>query len=126
MTFSASFDGPLLVLRLSGTLTAADLEALANEVLSVEREGSYAPNRMTDLREVTDATIGYAEMSRLIDRTVARPLLTPVRSALLVTQPVQLGFARMFQILNEHPKVMLQIFEDETEAREWLAVSPPD
>ena len=38
------------------------------------------------------------EMARFAERSTTRPLAFPNRSALLVAQPVQMGFARMFQI----------------------------
>jgi hypothetical protein len=37
-----------------------------------------------------------------------------------------MGFARMFQILNEHPQVTVRIFEDETSARAWIATGLPN
>jgi hypothetical protein len=126
MAYRLSYDGPLLLIHLSGTLTRSDLEAIGDDVLALEQGGTNAPPRLTDLREITDAAIGYAEMSQLADRSRTRPLATRVRSALLVAQPLQLGFARMFQILNEHPNVTMQIFEDERAARAWVSGSSPD
>ena len=120
MAYIISYDGPILLIRIFGTLTPEDLEALADEVIAIEQEGTNTPPRLTDLRELTSANVGYQEMARLTDRTRTRPLLSPVRSAMLVGEPVQLGYARMFQILNDHPKVTLRIFEDEAVAREWV------
>ena len=78
----------------------------------------------TRTRSGTD--VGYAEMSVLAERSRARPLNAHVRSALVVAQPVQMGFARMFQILNEHPQVTVRIFEDEMAARVWIATGLPN
>jgi hypothetical protein len=58
------------------------------------------------------------------ERTRSRPLAAPVLSAIVVSQPVQLGYARMFQTLNEHPRVTMRIFEDVVAAREWLVPVP--
>ena len=121
MPFAFSYDGPLLLITISGTLSAADLESITDEVILIEDGGANTPNRLTDFRQVTEAAVGYAEMSRVTDRSRARPLHAPLRSALLVNQPVQLGYARMFQILNDHPRVTVRIFEDEPSARAWLA-----
>ena len=120
MAYHVSFDGPILVIRLFGTLTDADLEAIADEVAAIEDGGQNTPPRLADVRDVDEPAIGYAEIARFAERTRTRPLSASVRSAILVDQPVQLGFARMFQILNEHPRVTLQIFDNETTAREWL------
>jgi len=120
VAYAVAFDGPILVIRLYDTVTGADLEGASAEVLAVEKDGTNTPPRLSDLRGITTAAIGYSEMARLADVVKARPLDAPVRSAILVTEPVQLGFARMFQILNEHPRVTVRIFEDESSAREWL------
>jgi hypothetical protein len=121
MTFRMSFEGPTLMIHFAGTLTPADLEALGDAILAVEEEGTYTPHRLTDLREITEPMVGYAEMAQLAERSRNRRLAAPIRSAILVGQPVQLGLARMFQILNDHPQITLRIFEDEGAARAWIA-----
>ena len=120
MAHNISFDGPLLMIRLFGTLTPEDLDAIGHEVIAIEQDGTHTPPRLTDLRDVTETAVGYLEMAKLAARSRVRPLASPIRSAMLVAQPVQLGYARMFQILNEHPKVTIRIFDDEAEAREWV------
>jgi hypothetical protein len=120
MAHRFGFDGPAFVIQLSGTLTRSDLEAVGNEIIALERGGTNAPNRLTDLRTVTATEVGYPEMSQLAALSRARPLSAPIRSAILVGQPLQLGFARMFQIMNDHPLVTVQIFEDEAAARAWI------
>ena len=120
MAFSVESGDGFVLITLSGTLTGSDLQALADEVLALERGGTHTPPRLTDLRAIDDMAVGYPEIARLTDRTRTRPLNAPVRSALLVREPVQLGIARMFQILNEHPLVTVRIFDDELAARTWL------
>jgi Zn-dependent protease len=121
MAVDFSFDDGLFVIRLSGSLEPDDLRRIADEVVLVESRHATAPPRLTDFRDLASTNVGYVEMSELAGRSVARPLSTPVRSALLVGQPVQFGFARMFQTLNTHPLVTVQIFDDEVAARDWLA-----
>jgi hypothetical protein len=121
MPYRVSYDTQLVVIVLSGELVPADLDAAADEVLAIEDNGRNTPPRLSDLRDVTDASIGYADMARLAERARTRPLSADVRSAIVVAQPVQLGFARMFQILNEHPRVTIRIFDDDQTARAWLA-----
>ena len=120
MAVDFTFDGGLLVIRLSGSLEPDDLKRIVQEVVLVESQHAEAPPRLTDFRDLAGTNVGYVEMSELARWSVARPLSTPVRSALLVGQPVQLGFARMFQTLNTHPMVTVQIFDDEAAARDWL------
>lgn len=120
MAYRLSFDGPTLVIVLSGRLVPADLDSLGRDLLALERDGANVPHRLVDLRQVTEPLVGYAEMAKLAERLRTRALVNPVRSAIVVAQPVQLGFARMFQTLNDHPWVTVRIFEDEGEARAWL------
>jgi hypothetical protein len=121
MSYNRSYDGPTLVITLAGVLTPADLQAAAEDIRALEAGGTHTPHRLIDLRGITEAAIGYAEMANLAEWSRARPLASPIRSAMLVSQPVQLGFARMFQILNEHPQITMRIFEDEVAARLWIS-----
>jgi len=121
MAHHVSCDGSLVLVQLSGTLTREDLERVGDEIMAIEQDGGSTPHRLTDFRQITDTAVGYAEMSVLAERSRTRPLGARIRSALVVERPVQMGFARMFQILNEHPQVTVRIFEDETSARAWLA-----
>ena len=120
MAHRICFDGPTLTVTISGTVDADDLLAIGDAIIEIEMGGTYTPHRLVDMREIDDASIGYPEMARLVDRSRARPLHASLRSALLVAQPLQTGFARMFQILNDHPQVTVRIFEDEPSARVWL------
>src|SRR5215204_4572797 len=125
MAYRIFFEGPTLVVVLSGTVEAADLHEIASEIIALEEGGTNTPNRLIDVRAIEEATVGYQDMARLADRSRARPLSAKIRSAILVGQPVQLGYARMFQILNDHPQITVRIFEDELAARVWLATGDP-
>ena len=113
-------DGPIFVIRLFGTVEPADLKTIADEVIAMESRVAEAPPRLADFRDVDDVKIGFVEMFAFAERGTSRPLSNPVRSALIVGQPLQLGFARMFETLNTHPMVTVRIFDDETSARGWL------
>ena len=126
MAYHVSYDGSLVLVQLSGTLTRDDLDRVGDEIIAIERGGANTPHRLTDFRQITDTTVGYAEMSILAERSRARPLGAHIRSALVVEHPVQMGFARMFQILNEHPQVSVRIFDDEMTARVWIATGLPN
>jgi len=129
MPYQISYDGPILVVRFSGIVTESDLVGSAEDVIALEDRGRNTRPRLTDLREVSDSPIGYAEVANIANRVGHRPLSSAIRSAFLVSQPVQFGFARMFQTLNQHPQVTVGIFEDEAAARHWLidgAAEPTD
>jgi hypothetical protein len=44
-----------------------------------------------------------------------------IRSAFVAPRPIQFGFARMFQTLNDNPKIELHIVNTMDEALLWIA-----
>ena len=56
-------------------------------------------------------------------------LANPIKTAILASNLVQFGFARMFQALNDHPQIVVAIFGDDEDALRWLQradLSPPE
>jgi hypothetical protein len=43
-----------------------------------------------------------------------------VKSAIVAATPVQVGYARMLQMMNDHPGVTVEIFDDLPAAIAWL------
>jgi hypothetical protein len=52
-----------------------------------------------------------------------RAVPAPIRSALVANRPVQFGFARMFEMLNDNPRIQIRIFGNLEEAQRWLRSS---
>lgn len=102
-------------------LNAQDLVALAEAIAELERTRSVAPNRLIDLSQVADPQLTYAAMLDFVECRKAQWLPNRVKSAIVVSHSVQLGFARMFQILNDHPQIVVEIFPTMAEAEAWLA-----
>lgn len=73
MSYHLAFDGPILVIQLSGTVTGTDLKAVG-EVLALEDNGRNTPPRLTDLRAMDEPAIGYLEVANLADLTRTRPV----------------------------------------------------
>ena len=123
MPYELSDETGILIIAMSGTLTRADLDALATDIITLERDGTHTPSRVADMRDLTDIAIGFPEMARFAEITRNRPLERPVRTGIVVANTLQRGFARMFQILNEHPQVTVAIFDDPVAARAWAGRS---
>ena len=49
-------------------------------------------------------------MFALAERRAQRAITAPTRSALVAKRPVHYGFARMFQMLNDNPRIQIRIF----------------
>jgi hypothetical protein len=134
MPYAMMMDGALLRIRLDGTLSEGDLRGLADDVLALESRVLPIRSRVTDMTGVTRMHVGFDEILELAERRRASPPPHPIRSALLVVHQVQLGVARMFQTLNDHPLLAVEIFRDAPAALAWAgggsddvrrAVNPP-
>ena len=106
---------------LSGTLVPEELVRVADAMGAAERAAEVCPHRVTDLTGVTRFEIGFDDVSALARRRRQQPPANPVRSAIVAATPVQLGFARMLQTLNDHPQITMRIFPDLDGALAWLA-----
>jgi len=105
----------------SETLTSADLRQLAKEAAEIETNTPVVASRLVDLRELCTITVGFSEVGDLAAARRSLTLPNSIRSALLVSNPVQLGYARMFQTLLEHPQIEVRVFSDEKDALVWLS-----
>lgn len=110
----------LIRVTLSGTLTDQDLSTIASRADEIERDLDPVPNRLTDMTGVTEMKVGYPDVRALADhrRVIAFP--NDFKSAIIVRTPVQRGMARMFQSLNDNPRISIRIFDDEASALAWL------
>jgi hypothetical protein len=120
MPYEMSMDGAVLRIRLYDTLSAADLRRLASDVLDLEARVDPTPPRVTDFTGLTRFEVGFSEMLTFVERRRDSPPRQPIRSALLVDSDVQFGMARMFQTLNDHPLVTVEIFRDAATALAWV------
>jgi hypothetical protein len=119
MPFEISDEGNFHSARLFGVLDRADLDALIEEVERLEDQGLLA-DRLTDLTALDRIDVGFEEVFALAMKRGERKVLTPIRSALVANRPVQFGFARMFQMLNDNPRIQIRIFGNLEEAQRWL------
>jgi len=107
-------------LTMSGTITQEDLVDAARLTASVEDSTSVIPNRLVDLTGIDVMDIGYQEVQVLAEVRRKRQFPNEFKSALVVATDVQKGYARMFQTLNDNPRIRLRIFTDIAAAEEWI------
>lgn len=119
MPFEISDEGNFHSARLFGILDRADLNALTKEVERLEDEGLLR-DRLTDLTALDRIDVGFEEVFALALQRAERRVSAPIRSALVANRPVQFGFARMFQMLNDNPRIQIRIFGSLEEAQRWL------
>jgi hypothetical protein len=120
--FEIRDEGGFHTARLFGVLDMKELDAITSEVERMEEAGTIA-DRLTDLTGLERIDVGFEEVFGLALRRSQRPIRAPVRSALVASKPVQFGFARMFQMLNDNPRIQIRIFGTLQEAQQWLRSS---
>ena len=124
MPFTFRVQDGLLRIELQGTMSRAVLEALAVEAWEIEQTLDPVPDHLTDLTGVTRLDVGFSAVFDLAQHRLERTFANPFRSALVAATPAQLGIARMYQTLNDHPQVTVRIFPDLAGALAWLAEPP--
>jgi hypothetical protein len=102
-----------------GVLT--DRELLAH-VRALTVDPHFAPNfhQLADLRDVTDVQITSATIKEMVR---LNPFWAGARRALVITNDVLFGMARMYQILKDESPDELQIFRNMEDALQWLGLA---
>jgi hypothetical protein len=101
-------------------LTVRDIFPLAKEMNLIDNKYSILPNRLVDLRKVKSFDGDFNSVFDLAKIRVAKKFPNHFKSALVVANELQLGFARMFQTLSDNPQITIKVFLDEQKALEWL------
>jgi hypothetical protein len=105
MPYTLTVEPELVRVVFFDVLTAADLHAMANEVTAIERVRAVPHNRLTDLSQVTDVQLTFTNLLAYVGQRQGQWRAYPLRSALVASTPVSIGFARMFQTLSEQAEV---------------------
>lgn len=113
----------ILHVTLHGTVTRLDLMRVGMAMADVEDKMPVAPPRISDFSAAETIEVGYEEMLALAEHRRSSSLSNHIRSAIVVANSLQMGMARMFQTLNDHPLVTLEIFEDREVALKWLVAA---
>jgi hypothetical protein len=120
MAVECSYDAPWIRVRFNGAITGADLNDVAGFIRDVESRTSPAPDRVVDIGVNTTLAIRFGEVAGLADQRRAIVLANPIRTAVVAHSAAQQGYARMFQTLNDHPLITIQVFRDLAAAEAWL------
>ncbi len=119
MQYKMDMIGGIIRVTFSGTLTKHDLVELVQR--GIGKSTVITPNWLFDLRALTQMDIDFVAVSELARVLLGRALPHTVKAAILVSNSIQHGFARMLQILLDHPQVEVKVFEDEMFALDWLS-----
>jgi len=120
MAITLKFDGEFIVFHVSGLVTLHDLLAYAVELEALENSLPVSPHRLINLTAGTVAELAFPDMSAVAAKRRQTQLKNPVKSAMVAGDAALFGFARMFQTLNTHPNIQVEIFQTKETALAWL------
>lgn len=123
MSYLLRLDGDILRAEFFGEVTSQDLARSAVELSALEDTRATVPSRIADLGRVERLAIDFADVLAFVEERRRKRFPNQFKSAIVATNVVCYGFARMFQTLNDHPQILIAIFRDDADALAWLRLS---
>jgi hypothetical protein len=120
MPYTIAIESTFVRVVLHGAITPQDLQMLAHDLTAIEASSVVTPNRLTDLSAASGPHPVFLDVQALADRRKTQPLANAVKSAIVAPRPIHVGFARMYQNLNTHPQITIEIFATVEDAEAWL------
>ena len=117
-------EGEILLIVYSGTVTQTELAEMTGRLAKLGDEMERVPNRLADLTRITHPAVTFTDVLAFADQRRGLRFKNAFRSAVLAHGPVATGFAQMWQALNDHPQISIEIFTDRAAALKWLAEDP--
>jgi hypothetical protein len=123
MSYSIDTTTKFIRVIYEGTLDNNDIQGVLRDGLLTDGKELKLINRIEDMRKLKGTKIGFDELMGLTEnlRTIQLPHI--VKSAILTSNTLQYGMARMFQTILEHPQMKVKIFSNEEEAYTWLSMT---
>ena len=121
MAYKITVENNVLRLMLSDRLTGRDFEDMVVEARNYEQDVEVVPHRITDMTRITEMAIHYPDISAFAEKRRQLRFLNRFKSAIIATNEQHVGYARMFQTLNDNPQIAIRIFPYEASASRWVA-----
>lgn len=112
--------GDVLFIQCHGALTLDDLLACVQQCEQFDAARNDTALHLIDFTAVQQFEIGFNEMSIVTARCNSQPCRNPIRCAVIAQRPLAVGFARMFELLTNHPRVEIRVMRSCDEALAWL------
>jgi hypothetical protein len=119
MAVSVEYKDSIICVEFSGSLSCADLVNGIEQVEAIEERLDVIPSRVTSV-SVTEIQIEFDDLLALTSLRRAMRFPNRFKSALVVGNEAQTGFARMFQTLNTNPQIDIRMFHDRESALAWI------
>lgn len=120
MAFDVKIVDGIICLTFNGSLNSDDLWRVTDLYGKIESQAEVTPDRMADISLVDKVELDFGAVEAVAAIRQVAPLKNKVKSAIIAPKPVLYGFARMFQTLNDNPKITLELFRDKESCWAWL------
>ena len=120
MPISTDYQGEFIEIKMSGSMTLPDLLEHADRIAAIEASQTVTPHRIAILPGGLVCDLSFTELHAFAAKRRAAVLKNAVKSAIVAGDAVQFGFARMYQALNAHPNLKVEVFQSEGPAYAWL------
>lgn len=108
-------------IRWHGTLVADDLRELGKEIPRIGMQLRRAPDVLHTFEEVVETRLNFDVVHQYCAEVAKARIPNPCRVATVAGSPISFGIARMFQAMNSHPSIEMEVFGSVEEALAWLA-----
>jgi hypothetical protein len=121
MPFQIVNQGDLLRIQPSGAITRHCLGFALGEVIAAEDAMETILNRVTDLTQVESFDISFEALWSLVQLRRTTVFKNAFKSAIVAERGIEVGFARMFQMLNDNPQIEIEVFGTAEAALAWAS-----
>lgn len=104
-----------------GIVSNDDLLQVGRTAAEIEDAFAETPPRIVDLTTSEGLHLTFQDILAVAEIRRSRVFRNPFKSALVVSNDAQRGFARMFQTLMDNPQVTVEIFSTVAAAEAWLS-----
>lgn len=89
--------------------------------MNTQLKSKVSPDRVADLSTVEGVSLNFSAITNYAAARRTAPLKNKVKAAIVAPHPLQYGFARMFQTLNDNPDINMEIFTDTDSGLAWIS-----
>ena len=113
----------LLIYRPQGLIDEAAINKVTSVIEELEAETQAPFNRFSDTLEAHEVELNFRYVIHIsLHRRLAHAGRAPVKSAILVTEPTLVHYARLLVLLTEGSSIKVRVFQSREEAAQWLGV----
>jgi hypothetical protein len=116
-------DVRLLIYRPRGLIDEAAVNRIIAVIEEIEAASQEPFNRFTDASGTHEVELNFRYVIEVsLHRRLAHAGRVPVKSAILATDSTIVHYARLLVLLTEGSTIKVRVFQDRTEAAQWLGV----